>query len=243
MVVVDGDAANLKITNPLDLQIAELLLGEARDRYPRIATVPSSVRPSTSTPTPTTRPDVDPRWGPLEGERGWRGTATPTSSRMSAAARSWGLQGSAISARCSRHRSGAEGADSIELLRRAADAVRAAGWHPGNIDLSVVLDRPKLVSVKDACNATFRRRRLSRDHHGPPHRRRGCIRTRRRCRRVGCCPGSSMSARGRNSKPQPKGGRGRPVKNTAKGRGKVGKGSRTGLAVVMVSGHHSDPYA
>ena len=43
-----------------------------------------------------------------------------------------------------------KGADSIELLRRAADAVRAAGWHPGNIDLSVVLDRPKLVSVKDA---------------------------------------------------------------------------------------------
>ena len=42
-----------------------------------------------------------------------------------------------------------KGADSIELLRRAADAVRATGWHPGNIDLSVVLDRPKLVSVKD----------------------------------------------------------------------------------------------
>lgn len=41
-----------------------------------------------------------------------------------------------------------EGADSIELLRRAATAVRAAGWRPGNIDCSVVLDRPKLVPVK-----------------------------------------------------------------------------------------------
>ena len=41
------------------------------------------------------------------------------------------------------------GANSIELLRRAADAVRAAGWHPGNIDCSVVLDRPKLAPVKD----------------------------------------------------------------------------------------------
>ena len=29
VVVVDGDAANLKITSPLDLQIAELLLGES----------------------------------------------------------------------------------------------------------------------------------------------------------------------------------------------------------------------
>lgn len=41
-----------------------------------------------------------------------------------------------------------EGADSIELLRRAAGAVRAAGWRIGNVDCSVVLDRPKLVPVK-----------------------------------------------------------------------------------------------
>ena len=42
-----------------------------------------------------------------------------------------------------------KGADSIGLLRRAAHAVRSAGWHPGNIDCSVVLDRPKLAPVKD----------------------------------------------------------------------------------------------
>jgi 2-C-methyl-D-erythritol 2,4-cyclodiphosphate synthase len=41
------------------------------------------------------------------------------------------------------------GADSIELLRRAAEAVRAEGWRPGNIDCSVVLDRPKIAPVKD----------------------------------------------------------------------------------------------
>jgi 2-C-methyl-D-erythritol 2,4-cyclodiphosphate synthase len=40
------------------------------------------------------------------------------------------------------------GADSIELLRRAAAAVREAGWRPGNIDCSVVLDRPKIAPVK-----------------------------------------------------------------------------------------------
>jgi 2-C-methyl-D-erythritol 2,4-cyclodiphosphate synthase len=39
-------------------------------------------------------------------------------------------------------------ADSIELLRRAAAAVRDAGWRPGNIDCSIVLDRPRLVAVK-----------------------------------------------------------------------------------------------
>lgn len=40
------------------------------------------------------------------------------------------------------------GADSIELLRRAATAVRESGWRPGNISCSVVLDRPKIAPVK-----------------------------------------------------------------------------------------------
>lgn len=40
------------------------------------------------------------------------------------------------------------GADSVELLRRAAAAVRAAGWRPANVDCSVVLDRPRLAPVK-----------------------------------------------------------------------------------------------
>src|SRR5690606_26950161 len=41
------------------------------------------------------------------------------------------------------------GADSIELLRRAVDAVRAAGWAPGNVDCTVVLDAPKLAPRRD----------------------------------------------------------------------------------------------
>lgn len=41
------------------------------------------------------------------------------------------------------------GADSIELLRRAAAAVTATGWRIGNIDCSVVLDMPKIAPVKD----------------------------------------------------------------------------------------------
>ncbi len=42
-----------------------------------------------------------------------------------------------------------EGADSVALLRIAADAVRAAGWNPANIDCAVVLDTPKLAPVKE----------------------------------------------------------------------------------------------
>ena len=37
------------------------------------------------------------------------------------------------------------GADSIDLLRRAVRDVRAAGWEPGNVDCTVVLEAPKLA--------------------------------------------------------------------------------------------------
>jgi 2-C-methyl-D-erythritol 2,4-cyclodiphosphate synthase len=38
-----------------------------------------------------------------------------------------------------------EGADSIGLLERAVADVRAAGWTPGNVDCTVVLEAPKLA--------------------------------------------------------------------------------------------------
>ena len=37
------------------------------------------------------------------------------------------------------------GADSVGLLAEAGRRVRAAGWEPGNVDCSVVLDQPKLA--------------------------------------------------------------------------------------------------
>lgn len=40
---------------------------------------------------------------------------------------------------------GFAGADSVDLLRRAVADVRAAGWEPGNVDCTVVLDSPKLA--------------------------------------------------------------------------------------------------
>ena len=41
-------------------------------------------------------------------------------------------------------------ANSVDLLRLAAAAVRERGWSPGNVDCSVVLDRPALAPVKSA---------------------------------------------------------------------------------------------
>ncbi len=37
------------------------------------------------------------------------------------------------------------GADSVELLARVVDAVRAEGWTPANVDCAVVLEAPRLA--------------------------------------------------------------------------------------------------
>jgi 2-C-methyl-D-erythritol 2,4-cyclodiphosphate synthase len=42
------------------------------------------------------------------------------------------------------------GADSIDLLSRVAADVRASGWEPGNVDCTVLLERPKLAPQRDA---------------------------------------------------------------------------------------------
>jgi 2-C-methyl-D-erythritol 4-phosphate cytidylyltransferase/2-C-methyl-D-erythritol 2,4-cyclodiphosphate synthase len=42
------------------------------------------------------------------------------------------------------------GADSKDLARRAAALVREAGWEPGNLDCTIVLERPRLGPYKDA---------------------------------------------------------------------------------------------
>jgi len=41
------------------------------------------------------------------------------------------------------------GADSVALLVEATLRVRDAGWEPGNVDCSVVLDAPRLAPVRD----------------------------------------------------------------------------------------------
>ena len=41
------------------------------------------------------------------------------------------------------------GADSVVLLHRAVADVRAAGWSPGNVDCTVILEAPKLAPRRD----------------------------------------------------------------------------------------------
>jgi 2-C-methyl-D-erythritol 2,4-cyclodiphosphate synthase len=42
-----------------------------------------------------------------------------------------------------------QGADSLQLLRHAAGLMSAAGWMVGNVDCSVVCERPKLAPRRD----------------------------------------------------------------------------------------------
>lgn len=49
-----------------------------------------------------------------------------------------------------------EGADSIDLLRRVALDVGAAGWSIGNADCSVVCDAPRLAPMRDQMQARLR---------------------------------------------------------------------------------------
>jgi 2-C-methyl-D-erythritol 2,4-cyclodiphosphate synthase len=47
------------------------------------------------------------------------------------------------------------GADSIGLLRQAVADVRAAGWEPGNVDCTVVLEAPKLAPRRHEVERTL----------------------------------------------------------------------------------------
>src|SRR5262245_5789059 len=48
-----------------------------------------------------------------------------------------------------------KGADSLVLLAEAAGAVRAAGWEIGNVDCSVICERPRLAPRRDAMEAAL----------------------------------------------------------------------------------------
>lgn len=49
------------------------------------------------------------------------------------------------------------GADSIALLADVAAHVRGEGWDVGNVDCSVVCERPRLAPIRDEMQATLSR--------------------------------------------------------------------------------------
>ena len=47
------------------------------------------------------------------------------------------------------------GADSLALLRAVVDDLAAAGWHPGNLDVTIVAERPRLAPHRDRMRANL----------------------------------------------------------------------------------------
>jgi len=47
------------------------------------------------------------------------------------------------------------GADSIELLRRTTELVHASGWRVGNVDVTVMAERPHLSGARDTMRANL----------------------------------------------------------------------------------------
>ena len=145
VLLVDGEPDNIKITTPGDLHVAEALLA-ARSPQPPVAV------PLVGIGFDVHRFSDDPQrvlllgGVPFEGERGLEGhsDADPVAHACCDAilgVAGLGDIGSLFPDDDERWR----GADSLALLAEAASQVRRAGRRIGNIDCTVVTERPKLA--------------------------------------------------------------------------------------------------
>jgi 2-C-methyl-D-erythritol 4-phosphate cytidylyltransferase/2-C-methyl-D-erythritol 2,4-cyclodiphosphate synthase len=150
VVVVPGDPANLKLTDAGDLAVAEARLAGPAVGQPGPAVrvgLGFDVHPHTDDPSRTLV---------LGGVAfpGARGLAGHSDADVIAHAATDALLGAAGLGDIGEHFPDTDprfaGADSLELLRIAAERVRAEGWAPGNVDCSVVCEEPKLAPHRAA---------------------------------------------------------------------------------------------
>lgn len=145
VVLVPGDSANVKLTDPGDLAVAEARLGTAPGPATGQGTrvgLGFDVHPFGDDPA---------RRLVLGGVAlpGARGLAGHSDADAVAHAATDALLGAAGLGDIGEHFPDSDprwaGADSIELLRIAVERVRGAGWEPGNVDCSVVCEEPRLA--------------------------------------------------------------------------------------------------
>jgi 2-C-methyl-D-erythritol 2,4-cyclodiphosphate synthase len=149
VVVVEGDPANRKITDPDDLRWARHRAAGGSERTDRDMTAPDvrvgqgfDIHRFSDDPA---RPLV------LGGVTfaGARGLHGHSDADAVAHAATDALLGAAGLGDIGEHFPDTDprwkGADSLVLLRHAASLVREAGWHVGNVDCSVVCETPKLA--------------------------------------------------------------------------------------------------
>ncbi|HET7487660.1 MAG TPA: 2-C-methyl-D-erythritol 4-phosphate cytidylyltransferase [Acidimicrobiales bacterium] len=136
VVVVPGDPANLKLTTPADLVMAEALAGTPAVRVGQ----GHDVHPFAADRRLVLGGVV------FEGERGLQGHSDAD---VVAHAVADALLGAAGLGDLGRHFPDSDpawaGADSIRLLAEVVRRVADAGWRPANADCTVVLERPRLA--------------------------------------------------------------------------------------------------
>lgn len=151
VAVVDGNPRNAKITEPADLVAAEALLAEAGRPSPPVR-VGMGFDVHRFSPDPNRALVLG--GVTFEGARGLEGHSDADAVAHACAD---ALLGAAGLGDIGQHFPDTDpawaGADSIELLAEATRMVREAGWVPGNVDVSLVADAPRIAPHRDEMQA------------------------------------------------------------------------------------------
>jgi 2-C-methyl-D-erythritol 4-phosphate cytidylyltransferase/2-C-methyl-D-erythritol 2,4-cyclodiphosphate synthase len=144
--LVDGEATNMKVTTPEDLTVAEAIASRsgASSSLTRVGTGYDLHRLVEGRPLTLGGVTI-----PFE-----RGPAGHSDADVVCHAVTDAILGAAAAGDIGRHFPDSDpqwkGASSVELLRRAADIVRASGYAVVNVDVVVIAERPKLAGYVDA---------------------------------------------------------------------------------------------
>ena len=148
--LVEGDARNLKITTPEDLDMAERLLG-ARSGAPSIRIGNGYDLHRLVAGRPLILGGVT-----IPFEKGLDGHSDAD---VVCHAVTDAILGAASAGDIGRHFPDTDpawkGADSVELLKRAVGIVREAGYGVANVDVVVIAQRPKLTTYVDSMRASL----------------------------------------------------------------------------------------
>jgi 2-C-methyl-D-erythritol 4-phosphate cytidylyltransferase/2-C-methyl-D-erythritol 2,4-cyclodiphosphate synthase len=147
--LVEGEATNIKITAPDDLPLAEAIANAAAVAIPRVGIGYDLHRLVEGRPLILGGVTIP-------YERGLQGHSDADAICHAAAD---AVLGAAGCGDIGRHFPDTDpawaGASSIELLRRSAAMIRDAGHEIGNVDMTVIAERPKLIPYVDAMRANI----------------------------------------------------------------------------------------
>lgn len=159
--IVNGDASNIKITTADDLRVAEALAQSERDGNERGHSKRAPARTGRAGTGYDLHRLVDGRPLIIGGVTipAERGALGHSDADVACHAATDAILGAACLGDIGRHFPDTDprwkGASSLDLLSRAAALVREHGFEVGNIDVTVVLERPKIKDHIDAMRAAM----------------------------------------------------------------------------------------